>query len=139
VRPRVFPNANNNMYKKIAKKVWNNDTHLGVDLKTQLSSDRKMKTGKGYQGVLRRDSDPIIDDFLCRDAHFTFTETLPWSMKRNPKVFNGKYISATLQDDGNLRLNFKPLKIDGNFSVDRYCLGVYNEVFMALCGRVEKG
>jgi hypothetical protein len=27
---------------------------------------------------------------------------------------------------------------DENFSVDRYCLGVYNEVFMALCGRVEK-
>ena len=117
---------------------WHTNTDLGCDVKTILRSDRKMKVGKDYQGVLRLDEEAEVDEFLSRDPHYTFIETLPWSMKRNPKVFNGKFISATLQDDGNLRLNFKPLKIDGNFSVDRYCLGVYNEVFMALCGRVEK-
>ena len=131
--------AKNIHSKKTNLNGWHTNTDLGCDVKTILRSDRKMKVGKDYQGVFRLDEEATVDEYLSRDPHYTFIETLPWSMKRNPKVFNGKYISATLQDDGNLRLNFKPLKIDGNFSVDRYCLGVYNEAFMALCGRVEKG
>ncbi len=114
---------------------WNNNTHLGVNLKTQLLSDRKMKLGKSYQGVLRRDVE--CDEFLY-DEHFTFTETQPWSTKRNPKVFNGKYISLTRQDDGTYRLNFKPLKVDDGFSVERYAFGVYLELHQALNGLVEK-
>ena len=62
-----------------------------------------MKTGKDYQGVLRRDVE--CEEFLY-DEHFTFVETLPWSMKRNPRVYNGRYISVTRQDNGNLRPNF---------------------------------
>ena len=117
---------------------WHPSTDLGCDVKTLLRSDRCMKTGKEYQGVLRRDSDTIIDDFLYRDPHYTFIETLPWTMKRNPKVFNGKYISVTRQDNGCLRLNFKELKTGAGFSLDRYALGVYNEICMALGGLVGK-
>ena len=117
---------------------WHTNTDLGCDVKTMLRSDRCMKTRKEYQGVLRRDSEAIVDDFLYRDPHYTFIETLPWSMKRNPKVFNGKYISVTRRDDGNLRLNFKELKKSVGFSVERYALGVYNELCMALGGLVEK-
>ena len=40
-------------------------------------------------------------------------------------------------DDGTLRLNFRPLKTDGHFSVERYALAVYNEICMALSGLVE--
>lgn len=120
------------------KKVFlNNDTHLCVDLKTQLRSDRKMKAGKDYQGVLRRDVE--IDDFLYDDDHFTFTETLPWNMKRNPHVFRGKYISVTRQGDGTYRPNFKPLKTGEGFRLEHYALGVYNEICMALEGLVEEG
>ena len=121
--------------KKNNAKVWNNNTHLGVNLKTQLRSDRKVKLGKSYQGVLRRDVE--CDDFLY-DEHFTFVETQPWSTKRNPKVFNGKYISVTRQDDGTLRLNFKPLKTGEGFSVARYASGVGNEVLWALEGLIER-
>ena len=122
------------MYKN-NEKVWNNNTHLSVNLKTQLRSDRKMKTGKDYPGVLRRDVE--CDEFLY-DEHFTFTETLPWSMKRNPKVFNGKYISVTRQDDGIYRLNFKTLKVGEGFNLERYALGVYNEICIALGGLIEE-
>jgi hypothetical protein len=59
-------------------------------------------------------------------------------MKRNPRVFNGKFISVTRQDDGSLRPNFKPMKVGEDFSVERYALGVYNELCMALEGLVEK-
>ena len=60
-------------------------------------------------------------------------------MKRNPRVFNGKHISITRQDNGNLRLNFKPLKVDDGFSVERYAFGVYRELHKALEGLIEKG
>ena len=117
------------------KKVFNRNTHLGVNLKTMLRSENVMKTGKDYQGVLRRDVE--CDEFRW-DEHFTFVETLPWNTRRNPRVYNGKYISVTRRPDGTLRLNFKPLKMGDDFSLERYALGVYNELCIALGGLVEK-
>ena len=119
---------------------WNRNTDLSVDLKTILRSDRTMKTGKDYHGILRRDSDAEIEDFRCRDAHYTFVEALPWTSKRNPRLFNGKYISITRQDDGTLRPNFKLMpKTDQHFSVDDYAFKVYLELLKALKGLVGKG
>ena len=160
MRPRVFPERTLVMSKKITMKAgskrmkeprlvgdivsemlqcWNRNTDLAVDLKTILRSDRSMKTGKEYQGVLRRDSDSDIEDFRCRDAHYTFIETLPQSAeKRNPHVFKGKYITVTRRDDGSLRPNFKPMKVDRDFSVYRYALGVFNELMWALEDLIEK-
>ena len=115
---------------------WHKNTDLGCDIKTILHSDRKMKPCKDYQGVLRLDAEGTVEEFLSRDAHYTFVETLPWSMKRNPRVFNGKYISVTRQDDGTYRLNFKPLKVDDGFSVERYTFKVYLELHKALKGLV---
>ena len=118
---------------------WHSNTDLGCDVKTILRSDRKMKVGKEYQGVLRLDSEGIADEFLCRDPHFTFTETLPQTAgKRNPHVFDGKYITVTRRDDGSLRLNFKELPAVADFNLERYALGVYNEICMALGGLVEE-
>ena len=117
------------------KKVFNHNTHLGVNVKTVLNSDRIMRVGKDYQGVLKRDVE--IDEFRY-DEHFTFVETLPWSMKRNPRVYNGRYISVTRQDNGNLRPNFKPMNIGRGFNLECYALGVYNELCMALGGLVEE-
>ena len=119
-------------------KGWHRNTDLAVDLKTVLRSDTSMRTGKEYQGVLRRDQDAEIEDFRCRDAHYTFVETLPWTTKRNPHVFRGRYISITRRDDGSLRLNFKPIKIDEDFSIERYAIGVSNELLWALEGLVEE-
>ena len=127
--------AKNIHSKKASLNGWNNNTHLGVNLKTQLRSDRRMKAGKDYPGVLRRDVE--CDEFRY-DEHFTFVETLPWSMKRNPKVFNGKYISVTRQDDGTLRPNFKTMKVGKDFSVEKYATGVANELLWALEGLIEK-
>lgn len=116
---------------------WHPNTDLGCDVKTILRSDRTMKTGKEYLGVMRRDSDAVVEDYLFRNTHYTFVETLPWTMKRNPRVFVGKHITVTRRDDGTLRLNFKPLKIDKDFSIDGYAIGVCNELRQALEGLVE--
>ena len=115
---------------------WHRNTDLSVNLKTILHSDRKMKPCKDYQGVLRLDAEGTVEEFLSRDAHYTFVETLPWTTKRNPRLFNGKYISITRRPDGSLRPNFKPLKVTKGFSIERYTFKVYLELHKALKGLV---
>ena len=118
---------------------WHTNTDLGVDVKTILSSDRRMKTGKVYQGTLCRDSDGVVDEFLCHDAHYTFVETLPpTGGKRNPRVFEGRYITVTRGDDGSLRPNFRRMEVGRGFTVDGYAIGVMDELRRALTGLVEK-
>lgn len=118
------------------KQGWNPNTHLSVDLKTLLRSDSKMKAGKNYQGILRRDEE--IEEFRY-DEHFTFIETVPpTAAKRNPHIFDGKFITVTRRDDGSLRLNFKELKTGEDFDLERYALGVYNEICLALAGLIEE-
>lgn len=157
VRPRVFPERTLVMSKKITIKAgsrrmkeprlvgnivkemlqgWKVSTELCVDLKTRLRSDERMTTGKAYRGVLRHDVE--CEDFRY-DSHYTFTESLPEKEKRNPHLFQGRYITVTQRDDGTPRLNFKPLPNDGRgFNLERYALGVYNEICMALAGLVEE-
>ena len=118
---------------------WNRNTDLAVDLKTVLHSDCSMRIGKEYQGVLRRDQEASIEDFRCHDAHYTFIETVRRTAeKRNPHVYDGKYITVTRRDDGSLRPNFKPMKVDKDFSAYRYALGVFNELMWALEDLIEK-
>ena len=114
---------------------WHRNTELSVDLKTILRNDERLQAGKDYQGILRRDVE--CEDYYY-DEHYTFVETLAWNTKRNPHVFRGKYISITRRDDGSLRLNFRPVKMDGDFSIERYAVGVSNELLWALEGLVEK-
>ena len=117
---------------------WHTNTDLGCDVKTILRSDCKMKAGKEYQGVFRLDSEGDTDEFLTCDPHYTFTETVAWQSKRNPRVFNGKSISITRQSDGSLRPNFKPMNIGEHFSLEHYAFNVYRELHQALEGLVEK-
>ena len=58
--------------------------------------------------------------------------------KRNPRVFNGEYITVTRRDDGSLRPNFKPIKTGKGFDVVRYAMAVSNELLWALDGLVEE-
>ena len=51
---------------------WHTNTDLGCDVKTILRSDRTMKVGKDYQGVLRLEEEAEVDEFLSRDPHYTF-------------------------------------------------------------------
>lgn len=121
--------------KKNNRKGCYKNTALCCYLKTVLQNDRVMKAGKDYQGVLRRDVE--TDEFLF-DEHFTFVETLPQVEKRNPRVFDGKFITITRKDDGSLRLNFKPIKNWTDFNAEEYAVGVANELLWGLEGLIEK-
>ena len=116
---------------------WHRNTHLCVSLKTILRNDRVMVPGKRYAGVLRRDLP--CEDWGFDEGHITFVETLPPTFaKRNPHVFEGRFITVTRRDDGSLRLNFKRLAWGKGRGVERYALGVYNEICMALVALVEE-
>ena len=124
---------------EVEEQGWHPNTHLGVDVKTLLRSDVRMVAGKEYQGIFRLDSEAVVDEFLSRDPHFTFVETVPQTAgKRNPHVFDGKYITVTRRDDGSLRLNFKELPKGANFNLERFALGVYNELCLAIGGLIEE-
>ena len=107
---------------------WNRNTDLCMDIKTFLQSDKRTKLGKEYQGVLTR----------ITSETYTFVEKMPWMKKRNPHVFNGKYITITRRNDGTLRPNFKPMKTGSDFNIHEYALGVANELRIALEGLIEK-
>ena len=112
-------------------------TYLAVNLKVKMFRDSHLKLGKDYIGILCHDvpEDSIGGD----DDHFTFIETYPMNVrKRNPHVYFGKYITITRRDDGTYRPNFKPLKMDADFSVDNYAIEVCEELREGLKGLIEK-
>ena len=49
-----------------------------------------------------------------------------------------KYISIARCDDGSLSPNFMSMKVDKGFSVERYVIGMSNELLWAQEGLIEK-
>ena len=48
-----------------------------------------------------------------------------------------QHINITCNDNGTLRINFRPLNIEKGFSTDSFVTGVANELMWALEGIVE--
>ena len=119
--------AKNKKTKTANPKGWNINTDLCVDLKTFLRTDRITQLGKDYAGLLTRDG----------EDHYSFVETMPWTNKRNPYVFRGKYITITRKDDGTLSPHFRPIRMGKGFSLERYAFEVYRELRKGLDGLVE--
>ena len=131
MRPRVFPERITIMCKYTNPDLqgWHSNTELCVDLRTVLRTDFIAGFGKQYPGQLTRD----------KEDRFSFIETLPpAACRRNPRLFDGKYVTLTRWADGTLHLFFKKLKADADFTVDGYALAVCNEIRQALKGLVEE-
>ena len=123
--------------RKAEAKGWHANTELGCELKTLLRGDKRAQPGKSYLGVLRFDSDAVVDEFISRDPHFTFIESVAETFgKRNPHVFRGLYITVTRRDDGSLHLNFRNMAMGRGFNVKKYAAGVAAELRQALSGLV---
>ena len=108
---------------------WNRNTDCCVDVKTFLRSDRLTRIGMTYQGLLRMD----------HQYHYTFIETKSTkTQRRNPRIYEGRYLTVTCQADGSFRPNLRQVRISADFDVDDYILGVRNELRSALTGLVEE-
>ena len=115
---------------------WNKNTELCMDVKTYLRSDNRMKAGKNYQGVLRRD---VKCEEFKYNEHMTFVETSSQKrVKRNPHIFEGEHITITRRDDGTYNPNFRPIHTGPGFNLERYASGVANELLWALEGLIEE-
>ena len=98
-------------------------------MKTFLRSDRLTRIGKTYQGLLRMDS----------KYHYTFVETQgERTQRRNPRIYDGRFVTVTHQTDGSLRPNLRKMLITSGFDIDDYALAVCNELRAALTGLVEE-
>lgn len=98
-------------------------TELNVDLKLLTREPGRMPEGKCLEGILAHD----------KEDRYVFTEMpLQAARRRNPQVFNGRYITVTQRRNGTYRVNMKPVEIGGGFDVDGYALGVCNELLLAL-------
>ncbi|MBR1521628.1 MAG: hypothetical protein IJ635_10380 [Bacteroidaceae bacterium] len=115
--------------KKADLQGWHRNTDLCVDMKTCLRNDRITQLGKDYVGVLTRDGE---DHYLFTEANFPSA-----AGRRNVHLYEGEHITCTKRLNGSLRLNFKHLKVDADFSVDGYAIEVANEIREALTGLVE--
>jgi len=110
---------------------------LCIVLQLNLLSDGFIEPNKDYRGVLRLTPSDSEDD-LC-DGDLTFMEApLAGSVRRNVCRYDGEHITATQRPDGSPRLNFRSLKLNGDFNIDRFAFEVANEIRQALkCFLVE--
>lgn len=130
----TFVGLRNSNETRLAEKcTMKKNTLLCIDLKTQMKDDVLLEVGKNYNGVLRHDP---VEEF--GEDHYTFTETGSSKRKSNPHVFEGRYINVSMRDDGTLQPNFRQLREDKDFTVNRYAAGVAKELREALEGFIEK-
>ena len=99
------------------------NTEPCCQLKLLTREPGRLPVGAYLNGVIAHD----------KEDSYVFTEMpLQAARKRNPQVFNGRYITITQRRNGTYRVNMKPVEIGGGFDVDGYALGVCNELLLAL-------
>ena len=60
----------------------------------------------------------------------SFIAKLTCSTTPAPPTFFVKHITITRKDDGTYRLNFKPLKMDADYSVDVFAIEVCEDIII---------
>ena len=100
---------------------------MGINLReivvTILQEDAQLIPGQCYRGVLSRTD----------DDHYLFEEAVNGKRngKRNPKLFDGKYVSLVHMANGRYQVHMRT--IDASSSLDRRDLAfqVYSELLSA--------
>lgn len=99
------------------------NVNLCIDLKTILQEDAQLNPGQCYRGVLSRTD----------DEHYLFEEAVNGKRngKRNPKLFDGKYVSLVHMANGRYQVHMRT--IDASSSLERRDLAfqVYSELLTA--------
>ena len=109
--------------------IWNPNTDLCIDLKTNLRSDRIAELDKDYKGVLTHDA----------ESHYSFVETTSTEpRKRNPHVYVGEVFTVTRRKDGTYRPNLRQMNITDGFDIDAYADKVAWEIRNGLRGLVTE-
>lgn len=98
------------------------NNYLCIDLKTVMQSEALLQEGKCYTGVLSR-----IDE-----EHYRFEESIRRTRPaRNPKLYDGAYISMTRMMNGKYQLHLKTMEPTA-INPSKYAFDVYAEIIDAL-------
>ncbi len=98
------------------------NTNFCVDLKTVMQTDSLLNEGQCYNGILTRDG----------ESHFRFEEAARKGRPpRNPKLFDGKFVSMVRMQNGRYQLHLKTMDI-ADFDRDTFAFSVYSEINNAL-------
>lgn len=98
------------------------NTNLCVDLKTFMQKDVLLVEGQSYNGVLTRDA----------EDHFVFEESIRKGRgPRNPKLFDGDYISLVRMQNGKYQCHLKTFDPCGSGDAKELAFKVYSEMINA--------
>lgn len=97
--------------------------NLCIDLKTIMQEDAHLRPGQCYQGVLSRTND---DQYLFEES-----VRLTRHSRRNPKLFNGRFVSLVHMQNGKYQVHMRT--IDATSALDRkeMAFNVYSELLTA--------
>lgn len=108
----------------------NNNTHLCVNVKTRLVSDKQMAPGKTYRGTVKRDV--VCEDYLY-DEHFTVTEIPPSTNgKRNPIIYEGACVIVHQREDDSLYTTFKKPRFTVDYTFQDFCREASEELMVVI-------
>ena len=99
------------------------NTNLCIDLKTIMQEDALLKPGKSYRGVLSRTS----------EDHYLFEEAAPMTrhIHRNPKLFNGRYVSLVHMQNGKYQVHMRTIDASTTLDGKDLAFQVYSELLDA--------
>ena len=108
----------------------NNNTHLCVNVKTRLVSDKQMVPGKTYRCTVKRDV--VCEDYLYEE-HITVTE-IPHSTdgKRNPKIYEGACVNVHQRADGSLYPTLKRPRFTVDYTFQDFCREASEELMVVI-------
>ena len=114
----------------------NNNTHLCVNVKTRLVSDKIMVPGKTYRCTVKRDV--VCEEYLYEE-HLTVTEIPPSTNgKRNPKIYEGKCVNVHQRADGSLYPTLKQPRFTVDYTFQDFCREASEEL-MAVIDLIKEG
>jgi hypothetical protein len=65
------------------------------------------------------------------EDRFIFYEEQTPKARRNPRVWSGKMLNISRKSDGQLSVNFKPMRLEGQTNVDQLIASIYLDLLKA--------
>ena len=105
------------------------NTELCIDLKLLTRQPGRMPVGESLPGFITRDGDDC----------FRFVENAKKRVvvRRNPRIFSGRYINVLRHADGSLVLTFNHPTLNENFTFQDFCREAAGEL-LAVAGLIEE-
>lgn len=98
------------------------NTNLCVDLKTVMQNDVLLVEGQSYSGILTRDA----------EDHFSFEEAVRKGRSpRNPKLFDGDFISLVRMQNGKYQCHLKTFDPCASGDCKELAFKIYAEMINA--------